>query len=200
MTAGKDKVRHQYDFSFSGLKTAVARYIEGLESRGEVVPTADVAAGFVCFFQATAMCGQQVATGQDAEQAVRRLSVDHDYTSDVFGHHVVGRLAQRMLRMYHHRCARQHFANAAHVGMPGRQQIAPGNHAAHTARIVDDWKPLVLVLGAARVEQCAHIAQCIQPCPLCDSFGEELSAWPAETWGSATNLSTGSALARLVRW
>ena len=46
MTAGKDKVRHQYDFSFSGLKTAVARYIEGLESRGEEVPTADVAAGF----------------------------------------------------------------------------------------------------------------------------------------------------------
>lgn len=46
LTAGKDKVRHQYDFSFSGLKTAVARYIEGLESRGEEVPTADVAAGF----------------------------------------------------------------------------------------------------------------------------------------------------------
>ncbi len=46
LTTGKDKVRHQYDFSFSGLKTAVARYIEGLESRGEEIPTADVAAGF----------------------------------------------------------------------------------------------------------------------------------------------------------
>lgn len=43
---GKNKARHPYDFSFSGLKTAVARYIEGLNDRGEAIPTADVAAGF----------------------------------------------------------------------------------------------------------------------------------------------------------
>ena len=29
LAAGKDKERHKYDFSFSGLKTAVARYIGG---------------------------------------------------------------------------------------------------------------------------------------------------------------------------
>ncbi len=46
LAAGKDKDRHKYDFSFSGLKTAVARYVEGLESRGEAVAKADVAAGF----------------------------------------------------------------------------------------------------------------------------------------------------------
>jgi N6-L-threonylcarbamoyladenine synthase len=46
LAAGKDKERHKYDFSFSGLKTAVARYVEGLESRGEEIPRADVAAGF----------------------------------------------------------------------------------------------------------------------------------------------------------
>lgn len=46
LASGKDKVRHQYDFSFSGLKTAVARYVEGLEDRSEEVPRADVAAGF----------------------------------------------------------------------------------------------------------------------------------------------------------
>lgn len=46
LAAGKDKVRHRFDFSFSGLKTAVARYIESLEARGEEVPTADIAAGF----------------------------------------------------------------------------------------------------------------------------------------------------------
>ena len=46
LSAGKDKVRHRYDFSFSGLKTAVARYVEGCEDRGEEVPAADVAAGF----------------------------------------------------------------------------------------------------------------------------------------------------------
>ncbi|WP_182050296.1 tRNA (adenosine(37)-N6)-threonylcarbamoyltransferase complex transferase subunit TsaD [Changpingibacter yushuensis] len=46
LTQGKDKALHPYDFSFSGLKTAVARYVEGLESRAEEVPTADIAAGF----------------------------------------------------------------------------------------------------------------------------------------------------------
>ncbi len=37
---------HRYDFSFSGLKTAVARCVEGYEARGEAVPVADVAASF----------------------------------------------------------------------------------------------------------------------------------------------------------
>jgi N6-L-threonylcarbamoyladenine synthase len=35
-----------YDFSFSGLKTAVARYVEALHSRGVAVPVADIAASF----------------------------------------------------------------------------------------------------------------------------------------------------------
>jgi N6-L-threonylcarbamoyladenine synthase len=39
-------LRHRFDFSFSGLKTAVARYVEDLQSRGEPVPVADVAASF----------------------------------------------------------------------------------------------------------------------------------------------------------
>lgn len=42
--AGRSDAR--YDFSFSGLKTAVARYVEGCERRGEEVPMADVAASF----------------------------------------------------------------------------------------------------------------------------------------------------------
>jgi len=42
----KDAAKYAYDFSFSGLKTAVARYLEGYEDRGEEVPAADVAAGF----------------------------------------------------------------------------------------------------------------------------------------------------------
>ncbi|PZS17469.1 MAG: tRNA (adenosine(37)-N6)-threonylcarbamoyltransferase complex transferase subunit TsaD [Pseudonocardiales bacterium] len=35
-----------YDFSFSGLKTAVARHVEALERQGLAVPVADVAAAF----------------------------------------------------------------------------------------------------------------------------------------------------------
>ena len=46
LAAGKDRDRHRYDFSFSGLKTAVARYVESLEEAGRQVPRADVCAAF----------------------------------------------------------------------------------------------------------------------------------------------------------
>jgi len=46
LAAGKDKERHRYDFSFSGLKTAVARYIEGLEAAGESINRENICAGF----------------------------------------------------------------------------------------------------------------------------------------------------------
>jgi N6-L-threonylcarbamoyladenine synthase len=46
LTAPKDRERHAYDFSFSGLKTAVARWIEACEDAGREVPVADVAASF----------------------------------------------------------------------------------------------------------------------------------------------------------
>ncbi len=42
----KDMERHRYDFSFSGLKTAVARWVEKAEDAGEDVPVGDVAASF----------------------------------------------------------------------------------------------------------------------------------------------------------
>ena len=46
MSRASDMADHRYDFSFSGLKTAVARWIEQREAAGEPVPTADVAASF----------------------------------------------------------------------------------------------------------------------------------------------------------
>ena len=46
LSQGKDKARHPYDFSFSGLKTAVARYVEGVAERGEDLNGEDVAASF----------------------------------------------------------------------------------------------------------------------------------------------------------
>lgn len=42
----KDRAKHRYDFSFSGLKTAVARWVEQRQDAGEEVPVADVAASF----------------------------------------------------------------------------------------------------------------------------------------------------------
>ncbi len=46
LTGQRDVQRHRYDFSFSGLKTAVARWVESREAAGEPVPLADVAASF----------------------------------------------------------------------------------------------------------------------------------------------------------
>lgn len=46
MSRASDMAEHRYDFSFSGLKTAVARWIEQREAAGEPVPVGDVAASF----------------------------------------------------------------------------------------------------------------------------------------------------------
>ncbi|MGV8885893.1 MAG: tRNA (adenosine(37)-N6)-threonylcarbamoyltransferase complex transferase subunit TsaD [Microbacteriaceae bacterium] len=42
----KDRDKHRYDFSFSGLKTAVARWVEQKRDANEELPIADVAASF----------------------------------------------------------------------------------------------------------------------------------------------------------
>jgi len=42
----RDLAAHPYDFSFSGLKTAVARWVEARRRAGEPVPVADLAASF----------------------------------------------------------------------------------------------------------------------------------------------------------
>lgn len=46
LTGPRDLVEHRFDFSFSGLKTAVARWVEARVAAGEPVPVADVAASF----------------------------------------------------------------------------------------------------------------------------------------------------------
>lgn len=46
LTAAKDQATHATDFSFSGLKTAVARWVEARQDAGEPVPLPDVAASF----------------------------------------------------------------------------------------------------------------------------------------------------------
>ena len=46
LTAQRDQAAHRFDFSFSGLKTSVARWVEARHRDGEGVPVADVAASF----------------------------------------------------------------------------------------------------------------------------------------------------------
>ena len=65
MGSAEEPGQHRYDFSFSGLKTAVARVVEGLTARGEMVPVADIAASFqeavvdVITKKATLACTEQ---------------------------------------------------------------------------------------------------------------------------------------------
>jgi N6-L-threonylcarbamoyladenine synthase len=46
LTGPRDQAEHRFDFSFSGLKTAVARWVEARQRAGEPVPVHDVAASF----------------------------------------------------------------------------------------------------------------------------------------------------------
>ncbi|MDI6942625.1 tRNA (adenosine(37)-N6)-threonylcarbamoyltransferase complex transferase subunit TsaD [Microbacterium barkeri] len=46
LSRASDREKHRWDFSFSGLKTAVARWTEQREAEGEDIPMADVAASF----------------------------------------------------------------------------------------------------------------------------------------------------------
>src|SRR5665648_258414 len=68
LTAAKDQAAHAYDFSFSGPKTAVARWVEARQDAGEEVPLPDVAASFA---EAVA----DVLTAKTVA-ACRRLEVD----------------------------------------------------------------------------------------------------------------------------
>ena len=61
LTAAKDQERHRFDFSFSGLKTAVARWVEERELDGDRVPIADVGASFQ-----EAVCDVLTAKAMDA--------------------------------------------------------------------------------------------------------------------------------------
>jgi N6-L-threonylcarbamoyladenine synthase len=69
LTRDRDLERHRFDFSFSGLKTAVARWVEARERSGEPVPVADVAASFQ-----EAVC--EVLT-RKAIDACRRSGAEH---------------------------------------------------------------------------------------------------------------------------
>lgn len=46
LTSRRDLERHRFDFSFSGLKTAVARWVQAREAAGDPLPVNDVAASF----------------------------------------------------------------------------------------------------------------------------------------------------------
>jgi N6-L-threonylcarbamoyladenine synthase len=86
LTGPRDAAEHRFDFSFSGLKTAVARWVEAREAAGEPVPVADVAAAFqeavvdVLTSKAVAACRQhgvedlQIGGGVAANSRLRAMA------------------------------------------------------------------------------------------------------------------------------
>lgn len=88
LTLPKDLAAHRYDFSFSGLKTAVARWVEREGDAGRELPLADVAASFreavadVLLTKALAACADHgiprllLGGGVVANARVRQLAVE----------------------------------------------------------------------------------------------------------------------------
>ncbi|MDO5729590.1 MAG: tRNA (adenosine(37)-N6)-threonylcarbamoyltransferase complex transferase subunit TsaD [Actinomycetaceae bacterium] len=73
LAAGKDKERYKYDFSFSGLKTAVSRYLKALEVEGTEPNAADICAGF------------SEAVNDSLTAKAVRACLDHDCDTIVVG-------------------------------------------------------------------------------------------------------------------
>jgi len=69
LTANKDQAKHRFDYSFSGLKTAVSRWVEIRRRDGEEFAIADVAASFQ-----EAVCDVLTAKAVDA---CHHLGTDH---------------------------------------------------------------------------------------------------------------------------
>ena len=118
---------HPYDFSFSGLKTAVLREVQRWQQRGEPLPVADLAASF-----------QHVVCQVLVQRSVR-CALDHGLNGLVV---VGGVSANSALRaLLQQRCQSEglslHLAplawctdNAAMIGLAGCRRLAAGQQSA----------------------------------------------------------------------
>jgi N6-L-threonylcarbamoyladenine synthase len=95
LTGPRDIQRRRFDFSFAGLKTAVARWVEARELAGEPVPVADVAASFqeavvdVLTRKAVLACKERgvgsllIGGGVAANSRLRAMALDRCAAADV---------------------------------------------------------------------------------------------------------------------
>ncbi|MGZ4604397.1 MAG: tRNA (adenosine(37)-N6)-threonylcarbamoyltransferase complex transferase subunit TsaD [Kineosporiaceae bacterium] len=91
LTAPHDLERHRYDFSFSGLKTAVARWVERTEAADHPVPVADVAASFQ---EAVVDVLTRKAVAACREHGVRHLIIGGGVAANARLRAVAGRLCE----------------------------------------------------------------------------------------------------------
>ncbi len=142
LTNNRDMERHRFDFSFSGLKTAVARWVEAREASGEPVPVADVAASF-----------QEAVVDVLTRKAVLACMENGVHALQVGG----GVAANSRLRaMAQERCARAGIAlrvprpglctdNGAMVAALGAQMVARGREPSDLCLPADSSMPVTLV-------------------------------------------------------
>lgn len=119
----EDPGKHRHDWSFSGLKTAVARAVEQFEAAGREVPTADIAASF-----------QEAVVDVLTAKAVR-AATEHGLTTLLLGGGVAAN--RRLRELLAQRCAAAGLElrippvslctdNGAMVAVLGAQLVAAG--------------------------------------------------------------------------
>ncbi|WP_141012565.1 tRNA (adenosine(37)-N6)-threonylcarbamoyltransferase complex transferase subunit TsaD [Nocardioides sambongensis] len=144
LTSRRDLERHRFDFSFSGLKTAVARWVEAKERAGETVPVADVAASFQ-----EAVCDVLVRKALDAaaSEGIEDLMIGGGVAAN-----------SRLRAMAEERAARLGVRvrvprpglctdNGAMVAALGSTMVARGRHASPMDLPADSSLPVTDVLA-----------------------------------------------------
>jgi N6-L-threonylcarbamoyladenine synthase len=135
---------HRFDFSFSGLKTAVARWIEQRERAGDPVPVADVAASFT-----------EAVVDVLTAKAVR-AAVEHGVTDLVLGGGVAAN--SRLRAVAEQRCAGAGLRlrvprpglctdNGAMVAALGAELVARGRPPSTADHATDSSMPVTQVLA-----------------------------------------------------
>ena len=134
--------RHRFDFSFSGLKTAVARWVEQRHRAGEPVPVADVAASF-----------QEAVVDVLTKKAVLACQ-DNDVDHLLIGGGVAAN--SRLRALAEERCAKAGIIlrvprpalctdNGAMVAALGAQMVAKGREPSDLGLPTDSSMPVELV-------------------------------------------------------
>ena len=139
LTAPRDRAAHRFDFSFSGLKTAVARWVEARERAGEPVPV-------------RRRRGELPGGGlrRAHRQGDRRLPSEHGVGTLVIGGGVAAN--SRLRAMAEERCAKRGIARAG---------AATASCAPTTAR----WSPRWARTWSRPV--CRRVVLIFRPTPRC---------------------------------
>ena len=142
LTTGRDLERHRFDFSFSGLKTAVSRWVELRRRAGATVPVADVAASV-----------QEAGVAVLTRQALLACK-EHDVEHLLIGGGVAAN--SRLRALAEERCAKAGVTlrvprpglctdNGAMVAALGAQMVEKGREPSDLGLPTDSSMPVTVV-------------------------------------------------------